>query len=69
MAVGVLGNITGGKQANDLLDEGMDAAVIGRMFQKDPGLVWTFAEELGVDVNVANQIRWGFKGRSPKPKN
>lgn len=69
MAVGVLGSITEGKQANDLLNEGLDAAVVGRMFQKNPGLVWAFADDLGVEINVANQMRLGFKGRNPKPKN
>ena len=68
MAVGTVGTITSGKQAQQLLDEGLDLAIVGRMFQKNPGLVWTFAEELGVQVNVANQIRWGFGGRPGAPK-
>lgn len=68
MAVGTVGTITSGKQAQRLLDEGLDLAIVGRMFQKNPGLVWTFAEELGVQVNVANQIRWGFGGRPGAPK-
>ena len=68
LAVGTVGTITGGKQAQQLLEEGLDLAIVGRMFQKNPGLVWTFAEELGVQVNVANQIRWGFGGRPGAPK-
>ncbi len=36
---------------------------VGRLFQKDPGLVWTFAEDLGVNLTVAHQIEWAFKGR------
>ena len=68
MAVGTVGTITSGKQAQQLLEEGLDLAIVGRMFQKNPGLVWTFAEELGVEVNVANQIRWGFGGRPGAPK-
>ncbi|MCJ1303708.1 hypothetical protein MMC08_006518 [Hypocenomyce scalaris] len=63
MAVGTVGAITSGKQANDLLEEGLDVTSIGRWFQKNPGLVWSFADELGVEINVANQIRWGFGGR------
>ena len=63
MAIGTVGSITSGTQANQLLEEGLDLAIIGRMFQKNPGLVWTFAEELGVQIQVANQIRWGFGGR------
>ena len=68
MAVGTVGTITSGKQAQKLLEEGLDLAIVGRMFQKNPGLVWTWAEELGVQVNVANQIRWGFGGRPGAPK-
>ena len=68
LAVGTVGTITSGKQAQQLLEEGLDLAIVGRMFQKNPGLVWTFAEELGVQVNVANQIRWGFGGRPGAPK-
>jgi 2,4-dienoyl-CoA reductase-like NADH-dependent reductase (Old Yellow Enzyme family) len=47
MAVGTVGAITSGKQANTLLEEGLDLAIAGRMFQKNPGLVWTWAEEFG----------------------
>ena len=68
MAVGTVGSITNGTQANKLLEEGLDLAIVGRMFQKNPGLVWTFAEDLGVEINVANQIRWGFGGRPGAPK-
>lgn len=63
MVVGTVGSITEGKQANQLLDEGLDVITVGRMFQKNPALVWYWAEELGVQINVANQIRWGFGGR------
>ncbi|KAI2621616.1 hypothetical protein GGR54DRAFT_72470 [Hypoxylon sp. NC1633] len=63
--VSTVGRIVTGKQANDLLEgaggeEPLDLTAVGRMFQKDPGLVWTWAEELGVQIHVANQIRWGF---------
>lgn len=79
MLVSTVGTITSGKQAEALLtgkgEEGLakgeqelDVAVVGRMFQKDPGLVWRWAEELGVQINVANQIRWGFGGRVGAPK-
>ena len=63
LAVGTVGSITDGKQANQLLEEGLDLAIAGRMFQKNPALVWQWAEDLGVQINVANQIRWGFGGR------
>ncbi|KAL8797770.1 MAG: hypothetical protein Q9195_000122 [Heterodermia aff. obscurata] len=57
LAVGTVGRITSGKQANELLEDGLDLAIVGRMFQKNPSVVWTFAEELGVEIKIANQIR------------
>jgi 2,4-dienoyl-CoA reductase-like NADH-dependent reductase (Old Yellow Enzyme family) len=79
MLVGTVGSITGGKQAEALLtgkgskedargEEELDLVFVGRRFQKNPGLVWNWAEELGVQINVANQIRWGFGGRPGTPK-
>jgi len=68
LLVGTVGSITDGKQANTLLEEGLDVAIAGRMFQKNPGLVWSWADSLGVEVNWANQIRWGFGGRGKKPQ-
>jgi 2,4-dienoyl-CoA reductase-like NADH-dependent reductase (Old Yellow Enzyme family) len=77
MLVGSVGTITSGKQAEAILTgkgEGslgeteIDFAIVGCMFQKNPGLVWSWAEELGVQINVANQIRWGFGGRPGAPK-
>jgi hypothetical protein len=43
-------------------DTELDLAVAGRMFQKNPGLVWDWAEDLNVEIQAANQIRWGFGG-------
>lgn len=68
LLVGTVGSITEGKQANALLEEGLDVAIAGRMFQKNPGLAWAWADDLGVEVNWANQIRWGFGGRGKKPE-
>lgn len=73
MLVSTVGSITSGKQANELLeggkgddDEPLDGVAVGRMFQKNPGLVWTWAEELDVGIYVASQIGWGFGGRATK---
>jgi 2,4-dienoyl-CoA reductase-like NADH-dependent reductase (Old Yellow Enzyme family) len=72
MLVGTVGSITTGKQAQAILTgkgeesmgpEELDLVIVVRMFQKNPALVWSWAEELGVEINVANQIRWGFGGR------
>jgi len=77
LLVGSVGSITSGKQAEAILtgkgegshgDTEVDFAFVGRMFQKNPGLVWAWAEELGVEINVANQMRWGFGGRPGAPK-
>lgn len=60
MIVSTVGSITTGKQAQELVgDGGLDLVMAGRAFQKNPGLVWAWAEEIGVEVNMANQIRWG----------
>ncbi|OJJ81743.1 NADH:flavin oxidoreductase/NADH oxidase [Aspergillus glaucus CBS 516.65] len=64
--VGTVGAITSGKQANSLLEDDLDIIFIGRMFQKNPGLVFAFGEELGVDVLAPSQIQWGFGGRRRK---
>jgi len=67
LLVGTVGTITEGKQANGLLvDDNLDLAIAGRMFQKNPGLVWAWADDLGVVCQWANQIRWGFGGRGKK---
>lgn len=72
MHVSAVGSITSGVQAEALLtgkgegsqgDGELDFVAVGRGFQKNPGLVWSWAEELGTQINVANQIRWGFGGR------
>ncbi|KAK1753577.1 hypothetical protein QBC47DRAFT_403919 [Echria macrotheca] len=73
MLVSTVGSITTGKLAQELLeggknadDEPLDAVMAGRPFQKNPGLVWAWADELDVQIHVANQIGWGFGGRGGK---
>ncbi|OBZ71413.1 putative NADPH dehydrogenase C23G7.10c [Grifola frondosa] len=62
--VASVGNITDGHIAQGVLDKGQaDVVFVGRQFQKNPGTVWAFAEDLGVDITVAHQIEWGFMGR------
>ncbi|KAI5898416.1 NADH:flavin oxidoreductase 1 [Schizophyllum commune H4-8] len=62
--VGTVGGIVNGKQAEDILhDTGADVALVGKHFQKNPGAVWQFAEDLGTQIYVAHQIEWGFFGR------
>ncbi|RDB27989.1 NADPH dehydrogenase afvA [Hypsizygus marmoreus] len=67
LLVGSVGTITTGHIAQGVLDKGQaDAVLVGRGFQKNPGLVWAFADDLGVQIRNANQIRWGFEGRARK---
>jgi 2,4-dienoyl-CoA reductase-like NADH-dependent reductase (Old Yellow Enzyme family) len=62
--VGAVGMITTGKQAESIVREGKaDAVLVARAFQRNPGLVWQWAGELGVEVRVAKQIGWGFGQR------
>lgn len=64
LAVGSVGAIENATLANDLLEKGgLDFVIVGRGFQKNPGLVFAWGDELGVHVNMPNQIRWGFGGR------
>lgn len=64
LLVGSVGTITNGNLANELLEEGgLDAVLVGRWFQKNPAMVWQFAEDLGVDIKIANQITWAFGTR------
>ncbi|KAI9824848.1 MAG: hypothetical protein M1819_000800 [Sarea resinae] len=64
MAVGTVGLIETATLAEDLLEQGLDIVAVGRGFQKNPGLVFAWADELGVTVQMPNQIRCGIVGRS-----
>jgi 2,4-dienoyl-CoA reductase-like NADH-dependent reductase (Old Yellow Enzyme family) len=57
MAVGTVGSIETATLAEDLLEQGLDIVTVGRGFQKNPGLVFAWADELGVTVQMPNQIR------------
>ena len=37
-----------------------DAVMIGKGFMRDSALAQCWADELGVDVHLANQIGWAF---------
>ncbi|TFY50402.1 hypothetical protein EVG20_g11541 [Dentipellis fragilis] len=62
--VGAVGDINSGTRAQQILDAGQtDVVLVGRGFLKNPGLVWSFAEDLGVEIHKALQIEWAFHGR------
>jgi 2,4-dienoyl-CoA reductase-like NADH-dependent reductase (Old Yellow Enzyme family) len=74
MLVGTVGAITTGTLAQELVSGGengddapLDIVAAGRMFQKNPGLVWAWAEELQTSIYLPKQIGWGFGGRASKP--
>jgi 2,4-dienoyl-CoA reductase-like NADH-dependent reductase (Old Yellow Enzyme family) len=57
LAVSTVGMIADAKLANKLLEQdGLDLVVVGRGFQKNPGLVFAWADELGVQVQMPNQV-------------
>ncbi|KAH8828858.1 FMN-linked oxidoreductase [Flagelloscypha sp. PMI_526] len=67
MLVGAVGGIRNGKQAQKILEDGhADIVSVGRLFQKNPGVVWAFADDLQVPINTAVQIFWAFSGRGEK---
>ena len=63
LLVGAVGSITNGKIAQGVIDKGIDAVFVGRLFLKNPGLVWAYADELGVAIHQGRQLEWGFIGR------
>jgi 2,4-dienoyl-CoA reductase-like NADH-dependent reductase (Old Yellow Enzyme family) len=63
--VSAVGSIDTAHLAQSILeDESADVIMVGRGFQKNPGLVWAWADELGVEMKAANQMGWGFGGRA-----
>ncbi|KAI0022658.1 FMN-linked oxidoreductase [Xylariomycetidae sp. FL0641] len=59
--VGTVGEIKSGKQAQEILSaKSADAIIAGRAFLKDPSLVWSWADELGLDIQLPSQYGWAF---------
>ncbi|ABN65443.2 NADH:flavin oxidoreductase/12-oxophytodienoate reductase [Scheffersomyces stipitis CBS 6054] len=49
------------KQTAELIEEGsFDLALMGKGFMKNPGLVWHFADVLGVKTHQIQQYNWVF---------
>ncbi|CAK1354702.1 unnamed protein product [Cercospora beticola] len=61
VAVGTVGNITTASVAQAQIDKGLNVAVVGRQFLKDPNLVANWAKELGVQIAQAHQLSWMIK--------
>ncbi|ESK85576.1 nadph dehydrogenase [Moniliophthora roreri MCA 2997] len=65
--VGAVGSINTGHIAEEVLQSSKaDFVSVGRHFQKNPGAVWQFAEDLDVEIYLAKQIGWGFGGRGKR---
>lgn len=68
LLVSAVGGIKTGTLAEVAVQSGVDVVMAGRWFQKNPGLVFSFADELGVNVRMPHQIAWGFGGRGSSKK-
>ncbi|KAI0323480.1 FMN-linked oxidoreductase, partial [Cubamyces sp. BRFM 1775] len=66
--VGTVGNITHGHTAQSVLEKGQaDVVFVGLQFQKNPGTVWAFAEDLGVTLTIALPLSIGMRATCPRP--
>ncbi|KAL1948742.1 hypothetical protein VTO73DRAFT_10548 [Trametes versicolor] len=62
--VGAVGGIKTGTLAQEVLDKGQaDVVLAGTAFLKNPAAVAAFAEDLGVDIKLPDQLDWVFNGR------
>ncbi|KAF7326359.1 NADPH dehydrogenase afvA [Mycena venus] len=67
LIVSTVGKITTGPIAQQVLDQAQaDVVFVGKQFLENPGVVWAFAKELGVDIALANQIGWVFQWRGKR---
>ena len=67
LLVGSVGLINNGHIAQDVLDKGQaDVVIVGRQFLKNPASVWSYADDLGVQIQLAHQIGWAFRGRGKR---
>ena len=71
LLVSTVGNIKTGTLAEEIIqgkddDTPLDLVAVGRPFQKNTGLVWSWADDLNTEIQIAHQIAWGFGGRAKK---
>ncbi|KAE8359944.1 putative NADH-dependent flavin oxidoreductase [Aspergillus caelatus] len=58
------GMITTAALVQELVTEQqLDFVLVGRGFLKNPALVWKWAEELQIEIGMANRFRWPFAQR------
>lgn len=71
LLISTVGSINTGTLAEKVISGGqddtpLDLVAVGRLFQKNPGLVWSWADDLHTSIQIAHQIAWGFGGRAKK---
>ncbi|KAJ4050825.1 NADH-dependent flavin oxidoreductase [Fusarium oxysporum] len=71
LLVSTVGSIKTGTLAEEIIQGGeddtpLDLVAAGRLFQKNTGLVWSWADDLNTSIQIAHQIAWGFGGRAKK---
>ncbi|CAG1963974.1 unnamed protein product [Fusarium graminearum] len=71
MLISTVGSIKIGTLAEEIIaggedDTPLDLVASGRLFQKNTGLVWSWADDLNTSIQIAHQIAWGFGGRAKK---
>ncbi len=66
LLVSVVGGISDPKVAESLLQKDLDLILVGRVFLKDPALVWRWADALGIRLYQAKQYSWPFYGRTKR---
>ncbi|KAJ7484633.1 FMN-linked oxidoreductase [Mycena latifolia] len=67
LVVSTVGKITTGTLAQQILDQDKaDVVFVGKQFLENPGAVWAFAKELGVEIALADQIGWVFQWRGKR---
>jgi 2,4-dienoyl-CoA reductase-like NADH-dependent reductase (Old Yellow Enzyme family) len=71
LLVSAVGSIKTGTFAEEIIqgeedDTPLDLVAAGRLFQKNTGLVWSWADDLNTSIQIAHQIAWGFGGRAKK---
>ncbi|EAU89465.1 NADPH dehydrogenase [Coprinopsis cinerea okayama7 len=71
LLVSTVGAITTAQVAEALLLASADVIFVGRQFQRHPGTVWQWADELSdgskdIQIQLPGQIRWGFQGRGAR---
>jgi hypothetical protein len=64
-----VGGVKTGKIIQEQLDLSLALAFANRWFLENPGLVFSFTDDLDVEVKMPHQIRWAFAGGGCRDNN